>query len=282
MAIEKIAVLGAGQMGNGIAQVAACSGYEVVMIDIKEEFVDRGIANIEKSLAKLVSKERMSQDEADAARARISSATDRSSCSDSDLVIEAVPEILDLKLSIFSELDQICKPECILASNTSSISITKIAEATSRPDKVIGMHFMNPVPLMKLVEIINGKSTSDETNSIVVAAAEGMGKTPLSTEDSPGFISNRILCPMLNESILCLQEGIATKEAIDGIMMLGMKHPMGPLALADYIGLDTLLHIMEVLHEGFNEPKYLAAPMLRQMVDSGKLGRKSGEGFYKY
>ena len=282
MAIQKIAVLGAGQMGNGIAQVAACSGYEVVMIDIKEEFVVRGITNIEKSLAKLVSKERMSQADADAARARISSATDRSSCADSDLVIEAVPEILDLKISIFSELDEICKPECILASNTSSISITKIAEATNRPDKVIGMHFMNPVPLMKLVEIINGKSTSSETNSAVVAVAKGMGKTPLSTEDSPGFISNRILCPMLNEAILCLQEGIATKEAIDGIMMLGMKHPMGPLALADYIGLDTLLHIMDVLHEGFNEPKYLAASLLRQMVDSGKVGRKSGEGFYEY
>ena len=282
MAIQKIAVLGAGQMGNGIAQVAACSGYEVVMIDIKEEFVSRGIASIEKSLAKLVSKERMSQADADSARARISSSTDRSSCTDSDLVIEAVPEILDLKISIFSELDEICKPECILATNTSSISITKIAEATNRPDKVIGMHFMNPVPLMKLVEIINGKLTSSETNSAVVAAAEGMGKTPLSTEDSPGFISNRILCPMLNEAILCLQEGIATKEAIDGIMMLGMKHPMGPLALADYIGLDTLLHIMDVLYDGFNEPKYLAAPLLRQMVDSGKIGRKSGEGFYEY
>jgi len=282
MAIQKIAVLGAGQMGNGIAQVAACSGYEVVMIDIKEEFVARGVTNIEKSLAKLVSKERMSQTESDAARARISTSTDRSSCSDSDLVIEAVPEILDLKISIFSELDEICKPECILASNTSSISITKIAEATNRPDKVIGMHFMNPVPLMKLVEIINGKNTSTETNSLVVAAAEGMGKTPLSTEDSPGFISNRILCPMLNEAILCLQEGIATKEAIDGIMMLGMKHPMGPLALADYIGLDTLLHIMEVLYDGFNEPKYLAAPLLREMVELGKIGRKSGEGFYKY
>ena len=282
MAIQKIAVLGAGQMGNGIAQVAACSGYEVVMIDIKEEFVSRGIASIEKSLAKLVSKERMSQADADSARARISSSTDRSSCTDSDLVIEAVPEILDLKISIFSELDEICKPECILATNTSSISITKIAEATNRPDKVIGMHFMNPVPLMKLVEIINGKLTSSETNSVVVAAAEGMGKIPLSTEDSPGFISNRILCPMLNEAILCLQEGIATKEAIDGIMMLGMKHPMGPLALADYIGLDTLLHIMDVLYDGFNEPKYLAAPLLRQMVDSGKIGRKSGEGFYEY
>ena len=282
MAIQKIAVLGAGQMGNGITQVAACSGYDVVMIDIKDEFIERGIGNIEKSLAKLVSKQRMTQDESDAARSRISISTDRGLCSDADLVVEAVPEILELKQSIFSELDEICKSDCILASNTSSISITKIAESTNRPDRVIGMHFMNPVPLMELVEIINGKLTSDETNAAVVAAAEGMGKVPLSTEDSPGFVSNRILCPMLNEAILCLQEGVATKESIDGIMKLGMKHPMGPLALADYIGLDTLLHIMEVLYEGFGEPKYLAADLLREMVAAGKLGRKSGEGFYAY
>tara|TARA_Y100000746_G_scaffold174798_1_gene152173 strand:- start:1221 stop:2069 length:849 start_codon:yes stop_codon:yes gene_type:complete len=282
MAIQKIAVLGAGQMGNGITQVAACSGYDVVMIDIKDEFIERGIGNIEKSLAKLVSKQRMTQDESDAARSRISISTDRGLCSDADLVVEAVPEILELKQSIFSELDEICKSDCILASNTSSISITKIAESTNRPDRVIGMHFMNPVPLMELVEIINGKLTSDETNAAVVAAAEGMGKVPLSTEDSPGFVSNRILCPMLNEAILCLQEGVATKESIDGIMKLGMKHPMGPLTLADYIGLDTLLHIMEVLYEGFEEPKYLAADLLREMVAAGKLGRKSGEGFYAY
>ena len=282
MAIQKIAVLGAGQMGNGITQVAACSGYDVVMIDIKDEFIERGIGNIEKSLAKLVSKQRMTQEESDAARSRISISTDRGLCSDADLVVEAVPEILELKQSIFSELDEICKSDCILASNTSSISITKIAESTNRPDRVIGMHFMNPVPLMELVEIINGKLTSDETNAAVVAAAEGMGKVPLSTEDSPGFVSNRILCPMLNEAILCLQEGVATKESIDGIMKLGMKHPMGPLTLADYIGLDTLLHIMEVLYEGFEEPKYLAADLLREMVAAGKLGRKSGEGFYAY
>jgi len=282
MAIQKIAVLGAGQMGNGITQVAACSGYDVVMIDIKDEFIERGIGNIEKSLAKLVSKQRMTQEESDTARSRISISTDRGLCSDADLVVEAVPEILELKQSIFSELDEICKSDCILASNTSSISITKIAESTNRPDRVIGMHFMNPVPLMELVEIINGKSTSEETNTAVVAAAEGMGKVPLSTEDSPGFVSNRILCPMLNEAILCLQEGVATKESIDGIMKLGMKHPMGPLTLADYIGLDTLLHIMEVLYEGFGEPKYLAADLLREMVAAGKIGRKSGEGFYTY
>lgn len=282
MAIDKIAVLGAGQMGNGITQVAACAGYEVVMIDIKQEFVDRGVTAIEKSLAKLVSKERMSQTDADAARARISTAIDRSACHDVDLAIEAVPEILDLKLSIFAELDEICKDECILASNTSSISITEIAAATSRPDKVIGMHFMNPVPIMKLVEIINGKDTSEETNSAVIAASDKMGKTALSCNDSPGFVSNRILCPMLNEAILTLQEGVAKPEAIDGIMKLGMNHPIGPLALSDLIGLDTVLHIMNVLHEGLGNDKYAPAPLLVQMVEQGKLGRKSGEGFYQY
>ena len=282
MAIDKIAVLGAGQMGNGITQVAACAGYEVVMIYIKQEFVDRGVSAIEKSLAKLVSKERMSKEDADSARARISTAIDRSACHDVDLAIEAVPEILDLKLSIFSELDQICKPECILASNTSSISISEIAAATSRPEKVIGMHFMNPVPIMKLVEIINGKQTSDETNSAVIAAADKMGKTALSCNDSPGFVSNRILCPMLNEAILTLQEGVAKPEAIDGIMKLGMNHPIGPLALSDLIGLDTVLHIMNVLHEGLGDDKYAPAPLLLEMVEQGKLGRKSGEGFYNY
>ena len=282
MAIDKIAVLGAGQMGNGITQVAACAGYEVVMIDIKQEFVDRGVSAIEKSLAKLVSKERMSQTDADAARARISTSIGRSACHDVDLAIEAVPEILDLKLSIFAELDDICKDECILASNTSSISITEIAAATSRPDKVIGMHFMNPVPIMKLVEIINGKQTSEETNSSVIAAADKMGKTALSCNDSPGFVSNRILCPMLNEAILTLQEGVAKPEAIDGIMKLGMNHPIGPLALSDLIGLDTVLHIMNVLHEGLGDDKYAPAPLLLEMVEQGKLGRKSGEGFYKY
>lgn len=282
MVIDKIAVLGAGQMGNGITQVAACAGYDVIMIDIKQEFVDRGVLAIEKSLAKLVSKERMSQGDADSARARISTAIDRSACHDVDLAIEAVPEILDLKLSIFSELDQICKPECILASNTSSISISEIAAATSRPDRVIGMHFMNPVPIMKLVEIINGKETSEQTNSAVIAASDKMGKTALSCNDSPGFISNRILCPMLNEAILTLQEGVAKPEAIDGIMKLGMNHPIGPLALSDLIGLDTVLHIMNVLHEGLGDDKYAPAPLLIEMVEQGKLGRKSGEGFYNY
>ena len=282
MDIKKIAVLGAGQMGNGITQVAACAGYQVVMIDIKQEFVDKGVATIEKSLSKLVSKERMTQQEADDARARISTSVDRSACHDVDLAIEAVPEILELKLSIFAELDEICKPDCILASNTSSISISEIAGATKRPEKVIGMHFMNPVPIMKLVEIINGKLTSDDTNSAVISAAEKMGKTALSCNDAPGFVSNRILCPMLNEAILTLQEGVAKPEAIDGIMKLGMNHPIGPLALSDLIGLDTVLHIMNVLHEGLGDDKYAPAPLLIDMVDQGKLGRKSGEGFYQY
>ena len=277
-----MAVLGAGQMGNGITQVAACAGIEVVMIDIQQEYVDKGIATIEKSLAKLVSKERMTQADADSARSRIRTAIDRSACSDVDLVVEAVPEILDLKLSIFAELDGICKKDCILATNTSSISISEIAAATSRPDKVIGMHFMNPVPIMKLVEVINGKETSEGVTSTVLEAAERMGKIPLMCNDSPGFVSNRILCPMINEAILTLQEGVAEPAAIDGIMKLGMNHPIGPLALSDLIGNDTVLHIMNVLHEGMGDDKYAPAPLLIEMVNEGKLGRKSGQGFYDY
>ena len=280
--MDSIAVIGAGQMGNGIAQVAACAGYSVVMVDIKQDYVDKGISTIERSLGKLVAKERMTQSEADAARARISTSIDRNDCSSVDLVVEAVPEIMDLKVSIFSELDKICKPECILASNTSSISISEIAKATSRPDKVIGMHFMNPVPIMKLVEVINGDKTSIETNAAVIEASATMGKTALSCNDSPGFISNRILCPMLNEAILTLQEGVAEPEAIDGIMKLGMNHPIGPLALSDLIGLDTVLHIMNVLYDGLMQEKYAPAPLLIQMVEEGKLGRKSGQGFYTY
>ena len=280
--MKRIAVIGAGQMGNGMTQVAESAGYEVLMVDIKQEFVDKGMATIQKSLSKLVSKERMSQSDADETLARITTTTNRNDCADVDLVVEAVPEILDLKTSIFSELDEICKPDCILASNTSSISISTIANATSRPDKVIGMHFMNPVPIMKLVEIINGDQTSETTNSAVVEAAEKMGKTALSCNDSPGFVSNRILCPMLNEAILTLQEGVAEPAAIDGIMKLGMNHPIGPLALSDLIGLDTVLHIMNVLHEGLDDDKYAPADLLKTMVAEGKLGRKSGEGFYKY
>ena len=269
-------------MGNGIAQVAACAGYDVTMVDIEQAYVDRGIATIEKSLGKLVAKERMTQADADAARARISTAIDRQACADCDLVVEAVPEILALKQEIFSELDQICKPETILASNTSSISISTIAESTNRPSQVIGMHFMNPVPIMKLVEIINGKETSEATNTAVITAAAAMGKTALSCNDAPGFVSNRILCPMLNEAILTLQEGVAEPEAIDGIMKLGMNHPIGPLALSDLIGLDTVLHIMNVLHEGMGDDKYAPAQLLIDMVEEGKLGRKTGQGFYTY
>ena len=282
MAIQRIAVLGAGQMGNGITQVAAAAGYDVIMIDIQQEYVDKGLATIQRSLGKLVSKERMRQEDADATLARISLATDRNVCADCDLVVEAVPEILDLKTSIFAELDGICKPETILASNTSSISISTIADATNRPDRVIGMHFMNPVPIMKLVEVINGDKTSSETNAAVIEASAKMGKTALSCNDSPGFVSNRILCPMLNEAILTLQEGVGEPEAIDGIMKLGMNHPIGPLALSDLIGLDTVLHIMNVLYDGLKQEKYAPAPLLIQMVEEGKLGRKSGQGFYTY
>ena len=282
MSIEKIAVLGAGQMGNGITQVAACAGYEVTMIDIKQEFVDKGIATIEKSLSKLVSKERMSQEDADAARSRISGATDRTAAADADLIVEAIPEIPDLKFSTFAELDQICKEDAILASNTSSISINDIAASTNRPNRVIGMHFMNPVPIMKLVEVINGSDTDVEVTEAVIEASEKMGKIPLCCNDSPGFVSNRILCPMINEAILTLQDGVAEPEAIDGIMKLGMNHPIGPLALSDLIGNDTVLHIMNVLHEGLADDKYAPASLLIQMVEEGKLGRKTGQGFYSY
>lgn len=282
MEIGKVAVLGAGQMGAGIAQVSACAGYEVVMIDISEEFVERGMGTIASSLDKLVSKGRMSEKESSSAMSRISSSTDRTSAYGADLVVEAIPEIPELKFSTFSELDSICKKGAILASNTSSISINEIASHTNRPDRVIGMHFMNPVPIMKLVEIINGSETDPEVTAAVLEASERMGKTPLECNDSPGFVSNRILCPMINEAILTLQEGVAEPEAIDGIMKLGMNHPIGPLALADLIGLDTVLHIMGVLHDGLGDEKYAPAPLLVEMVESGRLGRKSGHGFYEY
>ncbi len=282
MEIEHIAIIGAGQMGNGIAQVSSCAGYRVTMIDIKEEFLEKGMNTINNSLNKLVSKGKMSEIEAQSAISRISTSTDKSSASNADLVVEAIPEVLSYKTSLFAELDSLCKPEAILATNTSSISIDSIASSTNRPDRVIGMHFMNPVPIMKLVEIINGSDTSDEVNNAVVNAAEKMGKTALSCNDSPGFVSNRILCPMINEAILTLEEGVAEPEAIDGIMKLGMNHPIGPLALSDLIGNDTVLHIMNVLHEGFEDDKYAPSQLLVKMVSEGKLGRKSGEGFYKY
>ena len=282
MAIRTVGVVGSGQMGNGITQVAACCGMEVTMVDIKQEFLDRGTSAISKSLDKLVSKERMSRQDADSALSRISSSVDLESLSECDLVVEAIPEIPELKYSTFAKLDAICKPQAILASNTSSISINEIARHTNRADRVIGMHFMNPVPIMKLVEIINGSETSAEVTSDVVSASEAMGKTPLSCQDSPGFVSNRILMPMSYEAILALQEGVAEPEAIDGIMKLGMNHPIGPLALADLIGLDTVLHIMHVLKDGLSSDKYSPAKLLVEMVEEGKLGRKSGSGFYQY
>lgn len=282
MDVELIGVIGAGQMGNGIAQVAACAGFKVVIVDIKQEYLDNAIKNIQKSLDKLVKKDRLNQKQVDHAFSLISCNTDMSAVSKADLVIEAVPEILELKHSIFSKLDSVCKPTTILASNTSSISIDEIANFTNRPELVIGMHFMNPVPIMKLVEIINGTKTTTMVNDTVVETASKMGKIALSCNDSPGFVSNRILCPMLNEAILTLEEGVADAESIDGIMKLGMNHPIGPLALSDLIGLDTLLHIMNVLHEGLNDDKYKPANLLIDKVKKGHLGRKSGIGFYQY
>tara|TARA_B100001248_G_scaffold15146_3_gene10110 strand:+ start:1515 stop:2363 length:849 start_codon:yes stop_codon:yes gene_type:complete len=282
MKIGSIAVLGAGQMGAGIAQVASCSGLPVVIIDIEQKYIDKGIGTIKKSLSKIVSKERMTQEEADVAMSLISTSVSRQAAFDADLIIEAIPEVTSLKISAFKELDDICKETAILATNTSSISINELAANTNRPDRVIGMHFMNPVPIMRLVEVINGKDTLPEVTDAVLRLSEKMGKIPLQCNDSPGFISNRILCPMLNEAILTLQEGVATPEAIDGIMKLGMNHPIGPLALADLIGLDTVLHIMNVLREGLEDEKYAPADLLISMVSEGNLGRKTGKGFYSY
>ena len=282
MAVTRIGVLGAGQMGAGIAQVASCSGYPVTMVDIDENAVDRGMDSIQSSLQRIVSKGRMELKDSQVAMELITRSTNRSDFSECDLVVEAIPEILQLKLEIFSELDAICREDTILATNTSSISIESIAKATNRPDRVIGMHFMNPVPIMRLVEVINGPKTLVEVTDTVVSVAESMGKVALLCNDSPGFVSNRILCPMINEAILTLEEGVAEPEAIDGIMKLGMNHPIGPLALADLIGLDTVLHIMRVLHDGLGDDKYEPASLLVSMVEEGKLGRKTGKGFYKY
>jgi len=282
MKISSVGVLGSGQMGNGIAQVVAISDLKVTLVDISPEFLERGLRNIKNSLNKLVSKQKISAQELQGALSNISTSTNFSSISECDLIIEAIPEIPDLKFKTFSELDKICKAKTILATNTSSISINEIANSTSRPDRVIGMHFMNPVPIMKLVEIINGKSTSPEVSKTIISLTEKLGKIPLCCNDSPGFVSNRILCPMINEAILTLQEGVAEPEAIDGIMKLGMNHPIGPLALADLIGLDTVLNIMRVLHEGFKDDKYAPANLLIEMVNENKLGRKTNIGFYEY
>lgn len=282
MEIKKVAVIGAGTMGNGIAHVFAQSGFDVQFVDIKDEFLEKGLSTISKNLDRQIKKEVISEDDKSKILAKITKVIGVENVShDTDFVIEAIIENKEAKLSVFNELQKIVKKDSIFSSNTSSISITELS-AGIRPDKFIGMHFMNPVPVMKLVEVIRGYSTSDETYNIVKSLSEQLGKTPVEVHDYPGFISNRVLMPMINEAIFALYEGVASAEAIDTVMKLGMNHPMGPLTLADFIGLDVCLAIMEVLYEGFNDPKYRPCPLLKKMVAAKKLGRKSGEGFYKY
>lgn len=283
MNIEKVTVIGAGTMGNGIAHVAAMSRLQVNLVDVSQEALDKAIATIDKNLGRMVAKDKISTDEHSATIARITTSTDlKASAAASDLIIEAINENLDLKTKIFKTIDEAAPAHAILASNTSSISITKLATATSRPERVVGMHFFNPVPVMKLVEIIRGFATSQQVYDAIKALTLKMGKEPVEVQDYPGFVSNRVLMPMINEAIYCVYEGVATPEDIDTVMKLGMAHPMGPLRLADFIGLDVCLSIMNVLHDGFKDSKYRPCPLLVKMVDAGRLGDKSGQGFYSY
>jgi 3-hydroxybutyryl-CoA dehydrogenase len=282
MAIKQIAVIGAGTMGNGIAQVCATSGYQVTMIDVSPEAIERGKQTIARSVGKLFEKGKLDQAARDNALNGIRTDTDTKAAAGADLIIEAATENKALKLKIFADLDKISTSDTILATNTSSISITEIAAATKKADKVVGVHFMNPVPLMELVEIIRGYDTSADTLQTVLDLTRSLGKTPVEAADFPGFISNRILCPMINEAIYCVMEGVGTPEAIDQVMKLGMNHPMGPLTLADFVGLDVVLAVMDVLYDGLGDPKYRACPLLRKMVAAGHLGKKSGRGFYNY